>query len=326
MIFPKKLKNGDEIRFIAPAKSMSIFSKEGVEIAIKRLEAMGFKVTFSKHAYECDEFKSSSIASRISDLHDAFVDKNVKAVFTVIGGFNSNQLLDYIDYDLIKKNPKIFCGFSDITALQNSFLKKSGLVTYSGPSFSTFGMKKGFEYIEEYFKKCLFSEESFEVKPSKEWSDDEWYKDQEKRDFIKNKGFLFINEGKAIGTLVGGNLCTLNLLQGTKFMPSLKDSILFIEDDAESTPQHFDRDLQSVIHQPDFKKVKGIVIGRFQKKSNMTDELLIKIIKTKKELAKLPVIANVDFGHTTPLITFPIGGKVKLVANKKEIKLEIIEH
>jgi len=323
---PQKLKEGNEIRVISPARSLAIISQEVRDIALRKLREMGFKITFSKHAEECDEFSSSSIGHRLEDIHEAFSDKNVKGILTTIGGFNSNQLLKYLDYDLIKSNPKILCGYSDITALQNAIFKKVGLVTYSGPHFSTFGMLKGLDYTIEYFKKCVMEKSPFEVKPSKEWSDDEWYKNQEKREFIKNKGFLVINEGKAEGTIIGGNLCTLNLLQGTEFMPSLKNTVLFIEDDEESKPQHFDRDLQSLIHLPDFGGVKGIVIGRFQKASEMTERLLTKIIKTKKELNDIPIIAGVDFGHTTPHITFPIGGKARLLANKDKTKLEILEH
>jgi len=137
---------------------------------------------------------------------------------------------------------------------------------------------------------------------------------------------LVINDGNVSGTIVGANLCTLNLLQGTDFMPRLQDTILFIEDDYESVSHTFDRDLQSLIHQPGFDKVKGIVIGRFQNKSNMTDDLLIKIIKTKQELNNLPVIANADFGHTTPMITFPIGGIVEIKANKNKININILKH
>lgn len=102
-------------------------------------------------------------------------------------------------------------------------------------------------------------------------------------------------------------------------MPDLKNSILFLEEDETSNPLLFDRDLQSIIHLPDFKGVKGIVIGRFQGDSKMTNEKLIKIIKTKAELKNIPVIANVDFCHTSPIITFPIGGEVTIDTNKKSI-------
>ncbi len=325
-LVPKKLKRGDEIRIIAPSTSMGILSEELQKISLGRLTSLGFKVTFGGHIDEMNEFESSPISQRIEDLHAAFLDKNVKAVLTVIGGFNSNQLLRYIDFGVIRKNPKIFCGFSDITALQNAILKKSSLVGYSGPAYVTFGQKKGLEYTLEYFKKCVIEDKPFEVLPSPEFRDERWYKDQEHAHFIKNKGYYVINPGSGVGTIIGGNLCTLNLLQGTDCMPDLKNSIVFIEDDSESKPQNFDRDLQSLIMQEGFEKVQGLVIGRFQKASKMTREKLIRIIKTKKELKDIPVIADADFGHTTPMITFPIGGKVEIRADGINPSIKIIKH
>ena len=329
MIIPNKLKSGDEIRVIAPSRSMSLLSKENIVLAKERLEEQGFNVSFSKYCQESDMFMSSSIESRVEDIHQAFQDQNVKAILTVIGGFNSNQILSYLDYDLIKNNPKILCGYSDITALLNAITAKTGLVTYYGPHFSTWAMKKEFEYNLEYFQKCLIQKEPFEVKPSPTWSDDAWYMDQEKRDLIKNEGFVILNEGKAEGRILGGNLCTFNLLQGTEFMPDLIDSILFIEDDDTAGNLfsiEFDRDLQSLIHQPNFDKVKGIVIGKFQKKVDINIEKLKYIISSKKELANIPIIANVNFGHTNPIITFPIGGRGSLKVKDNQIELKISEH
>lgn len=325
-IFPEKLKKGDLVQVIAPATSLSIISQENREIANQRFAEMGLKIAFGKNVEEVDDFSSSSIESRIEDLHDAFRNPEVKAVFAVIGGFSSNQLLKYIDWDLIKKNPKIFCGYSDITALNNAVFTKTGLVNYSGPAYASFGEKIGFDYTLEYFKKCVFFEDPFEVFPSDEWSDDKWYLDQENRSFDKNNGCLVLNEGEAEGILLGANLCTFNLLQGTEYFPNLENSVLFLEDDELSDAFLFDRDLQSIIHQPGFEKVKGIVIGRFQKASKMTDKFLTKIIKTKKELDKIPVIANADFGHTHSMITFPIGGDVEISAKGNEAKLKILRH
>jgi muramoyltetrapeptide carboxypeptidase len=325
-IFPQKLKKGDTVQVIAPAGSFGIISKECREIAIHRFSRLGLKLIFGKNIEEIDEFNSSSIGSRIEDLHEAFRNPEIKMIFPIIGGFNSNQLLRYIDWDLIRKNPKIFCGYSDITALGNAIYAKTGLVNYSGMAYADFAEKTGYEYTLDYFMKCLFSNESYEIIPSKKWSDDDWYIDQEKRNFLDNPGNLIINEGRTEGTLLGGNLCTLNLLQGTEYMPKLENSILFIEDDYESKDVNFDRDLQSLIHLPGFRGVKGIVIGRFEKASEVTNKKLIKIIKTKKELYDMPIVANVDFGHTQPMITFPIGGKAKLFAEKNNIKIEIVEH
>ena len=326
-MIPKKLKAGDEVRVIAPSRSMTILGDDCKKIATERLEALGLKVTFGKYVMEADEdYLIASAQHRAEDLNEAFKDKNVKAILTVIGGFNSNQILDLIDYEAIKENPKIFCGFSDITALSNSIYAKTGLVTYSGPHYSSFGMLKGFEYELEYFKKMFFSDEEFEVVSSKEWSDDLWFIDQENREFIPNDGMFVINEGKAEGEIVGGNLCTLNLLQGTKYMTNIENKILFLEDDNMAGKiflMEFDRNLQSLIHTPEFKTVKALVLGRAEKDCIMTKEKWIKMIKNKPELQNIPVIAGVDFGHTTPIIAFPIGGKARLEAKDNNIKLFI---
>ena len=326
MIIPEKLKKGDLVRIIAPACSLGIISKENREIANKRFEEMELRISFGKHVEEIDEFNSSNIESRIEDLHDAFADPEVKAIFPVVGGFNSNQLLRYIDWELIRNHPKVFCGYSDITALNNAIYAKTGLVSYSGPCYSTFAEKKNFEYTLEYFKKCIFSRDPFEVKPSEIWSDDSWYMDQEHRNLIRNEGCLVINEGSAEGALLGGNLCTLNLLQGTEYMPSLENSILFLEDDETSKIVDFDRNLQSLIHLSDFGGVKSIVMGRFQKASEATNELIIKMIRTKRELVHIPVIANVDFGHTQSIITFPVGGTVKIEVKDATAKIKVVKH
>jgi len=329
IIIPNKLKKGDEIRVIAPARSLALISEEVKKEATTKLKEQGYKVTFSKNCEEKNILRSSSIESRVEDIHDAFRDKNVKAIFTVIGGFSSNQLLKHLDYNLIRKNPKIICGYSDITALNNAIFSKTGLVTYIGPHFSTWGMKKGFDYILDYFNKCLVEDSSYEITSSEKWSDDAWYLDQDNREFIKNDGLMVINEGSAEGISIGGNLCTLNLLQGTEFMPDIKDSIVFIEDDdltGDYFSPMFERDLQSLIDQLGFDKVKGVVIGRFQKNTDIDIEKLKHIIKTKKELDDVPVIAGMDFGHTYPLFTFPVGGRVKIVAKGQKTMLKITEH
>jgi muramoyltetrapeptide carboxypeptidase LdcA involved in peptidoglycan recycling len=328
-IIPQKLKKGDKVRIVAPSQSMAIISDETRNNAKKRFEEFGLELSFGKHIEEIDDFVSSSIESRIEDLHDAFRDNEIKAIFTAIGGFNCNQLLKYIDWNLIRNNPKIFCGFSDVTVLNNAIYAKTGLVTYSGVHYSTFGQEFYFDHTLDYVKKCLFSDKPFKIIPSENWTDDRWWKDQKDRNPIPNPGWLMINKGKAEGTILGANLCTFNLLQGTEYFPDLENSILFLEDDKmskELAPVEFDRNLQSIIHLSEFKSVRGIVIGRFQKESQMNDEKLIKIIKTKRELDNIPVIANVDFGHTSPIITFPIGGAVKLWSEKGNLRLKIIEH
>lgn len=320
---PARLKAGDEIRVIAPSRSLAIVKGEQRRLAEERLTELGFRVTYGDTALVHDDFYSNSIEDRVADLHAAFKDPNVKGIFTGIGGYNANQLLRYLDYDLIQASPKVICGYSDITAILLAIYKKTGLTTYVGPYFSTFGMKVGLDYTMEHFKKALMEDEEFDLKQSETWSDDPWHLEQEDRNFCPNQGYMIIQEGEAEGTIIGGNLCTINLLHGTEYMPSLKNSILFIEDDEESHPFSFDRDLQSLLHQPDASGIKGMIIGRFQKESGMTDYALHEIIATKQELKGIPIIANANFGHVTPFATIPVGGNASLIVKDGTVTVKI---
>lgn len=323
---PDKLQKGDTVRIVAPSWSLSLIDKDRRELANKELEKMGLVVTFGEHVEETDIFNSSSVESRTEDIHQAFLDPQVKAVLTVIGGYNSNQLLQYLDWDIIKRHPKIFCGFSDIDVLNNAIYAKTGLVTYSGPLYSSFSQKLYFEYTKEYFKKCLMSNQPFILIPNRYWSDDEWYKDQDKRQLVTNEGNTVIHEGEATGIVVGTNLCTINTLQGTEFFPDLEGAILFLEDDYLSPPSAFDRNLQSLVQQKKFATVNGLVFGRFQKKSGMTNDVLRIIIESKRELKNMPIIAGADFGHTDPKATVPIGGIARINAIRQHGTIEFLEH
>ena len=321
-----RLQRGDEVRIVSPAVSLGFIPEDQKQTAGERLESLGLRLSFSRNAEVMDRFDSSPVEARLADLHEAFADPGVRAMLTTLGGYNSNGLLGYLDYDLIRANPKILCGFSDITALATAIYARTGLVTYSEPHFTTFGMKRGIDYTKEYFERCLMREEPFEVLPADHWSDDLWYQDQENRDFVPNPGYEVIHEGEAEGRLLGGHLGTLCLLFGTSFMPDLAGSILLLEDDEEAQPHHFDRELQSLIHQPGFEGVRGIVFGKFQRASNMDNDTQKAIVESKRELDGMPVVAGASFGHTTPQFTFPIGGYGRLHAEEGITRLSIDIH
>lgn len=313
------------IKVVAFSRSLKMICEENISLSTKKLKELGYNVSFSKNCNVCDNFISSSVKSRISDFNDALKEKDVDIILSVLGGYNSNQLLDYIDYDLIKENPKFICGYSDITALLNAIYTKTKITTYLGPNFHSFAMKKGLEGTIDIFQKMV-NNESYSLNDPKIYSSDKWYDNQENRTFIKNKGMYIINEGKAKGIIVGGNLCTFNLLQGTAYMPDLQNKILFLEDDSlvgEEFPYEFDRNIQSLIQQKNFDKVKGIVIGRPQVATKMNITKWKKILCTKSELKKIPIIINANFGHTTPTATIPIGGKCVIDTSKDVDKIII---
>lgn len=322
-ILPQKLRGGDTICIIAPSKSLSTVAKEQRIASERKLKEIGFKVIYGKHVEEIDEFNSSSVASRISDLHEAFLNKSVTCILSAAGGFNSNQLLKHIDWSLIAKNPKIFCGYSDITTLLTAIFTKTGLVTYSSPNFSSFGDPVHSVYSTDYFTKCLMSDEPFAIKPSETWSNSKW---EENWSVHTNEGFWVMQEGECAGQSLGENLITLDLLKGTEYFPKLANSILFLEDDFNNLPHNIDANLEALIIDKRFINIKGIVFGRFQEQSKMTRELLSNMLKTKTELKNIPILANVDFGHTEPKCTIPFGGTVKIQASGDHSLIQILEH
>ncbi len=327
MRIPDKLQRGDGVRVLTPARTIKLpfITQAAIDIALKRFDSMGLKVSFGKHIEETNHFSSSSVESRISDLHDAFEDPSVKLILTVIGGYNSAEMLDYIDYKLIKKNPKALCGYSDITAILNGIHRKTDIVTYYGLHFFDFGELEGFDYSLDYFKKCIFDRPPFEVRPSEKWSNDKWANCQNDREFIENTGFSIINEGQVEGTILGGNLVTFCGISGTPYSPKFKNTILFLEEDEEEHLLSFVRNLTSLTSRKDFSEVKAIVFGRFQPESKITKTDILEVVKNNEKLQGMPMIMGVDFGHTSPRITIPIGGTCNLEATKNP-KLRILAH
>lgn len=328
-LVPPRLKSGDTVCVIAPSLSLSYYMVKAIQNeAVKNLHNLGLKVTYGRNARNKDIFQSSSIKERVSDFHEALRDSSVKLILAAIGGYNSNQLLEAIDYRLVMKYPKIIMSHSDGIALLWAIYSQTGLITYSGPTFYAFGEKTEFSYTRQYVQKALFSGIPYRIFPSLTWTSDHVTSNQSKRKFVSNNGYWVIQKGKAQGIILGDNLCTLQLLQGTKYWPSLKESVLFLEDDG-FTGRHileeFERNLESLTQQKNFQSVRGIVIGRFNKRSGITKELLTDVIKSKKSINNLPIVANVDFGHTSPRITLPIGGTVSLEVGS-DVTIEIVNH
>lgn len=306
-----KLNYSDEIRVIAPSRNLTEVWHVAHHHAVDFWTNEGFNLTFSKNSREVGKFHSSSIASRIEDIHEAFCDPNVKMIITCLGGFNANQLLRHLDYDLIAKNPKILCGYSDITALLNAIYAKTGLVTYHGPHYSTFGFDKDTVYTRNAFMDCVMNNKPFTVSPSE----------------TAGK-YHTIQEGACEGTIIGGNLCTLNLLQGTPYMPDISNKVLFLEDDnimGDYFCYEFDRNLESLLQVEGADTIKGIIFGRFDESCGLTAETITDIIKDKVS-PYIPVVFGVDFGHVFPIITFPIGGTVRIHANENNTEVIVVTH
>ena len=315
-----------EVRLIAPSLSLSLKDKAKIVKAEKYFKSLGYTLTIGKYVFQKDNyFGCSSIENRVADLMDAFLDKNVEIILCANGGYNVNQILPYIDYKKVQQNPKILIGYSDITALLIAIMKKTTLTTYYGPMLDGFSSDN--EYTLKYFEKILEKKDFF-ITSSKEIYDYQKINGKIKEVTIKNNGMIPIQEGKAIGKIIGGNLCTLNLLQGTEYMPDLNNSILFLEDDADDYGNdvfllEFDRNLESLLQLSNCN-IKGIVFGRFQLCSNMNLDKLKALIRNKSKLKDIPIVYGADFGHTNPMFTLPLGAYCQLEIKKSNIIIKII--
>ena len=315
-----------EVRLIAPSMSLSEKDKAKIIKAGKYFKSLGYTLTIGKFVFDKDPYLGcSSIENRVADLMDAFLDKNVEIILCANGGYNVNQILPYIDYKKIKQNPKILIGYSDITALLIAIMKKANLTTYYGPMLDGFSSDN--EYTLKYFEKIL-KDKDFTINSSPKIYDYKKINGKIKEITIKNDGMIPIQNGKSFGKIIGGNLCTMNLLQGTEYMPDLNNSILFLEDDADDLENdvfllEFDRNLESLLQLPNCK-IKGIVFGRFQLCSNMNIDKLKAIIANKKKLKNIPIVYGADFGHTNPMFTIPIGTYCNLDIKSGAITIKIV--
>ena len=315
----KKLQKGMHIRVLSPSSSIErVGGFEANRDAKEMLEQLGFKVSFSKHYFENDILGSTSIQSRVDDLHEAFLDPTVDVILATIGGFNSNELLPYLDYELIAKHPKIICGYSDTTAILNAIYARTGMLTYMGPSYTSFKMKELQEYQTESWLKAL-SHTHYELTPSEKWGSNAWYLPDATLTFQPTVWKVY-NHGKATAIAIGGNVSTFSLLRGTTYAPTPEDYAIFIEKSEDGDYYEFDRNLAALLQA--YPNPKAVLIGRFPKECCMTEELLLYILDKYPVLKQIPVMYDLDFAHTQPLFTITIGAKVTVDTEKMSIKID----
>ncbi|MDQ2933077.1 MAG: LD-carboxypeptidase [bacterium] len=324
---PQKLKNGDTIAFISPSAGLAPFAMHRIEAAVSFFEGQGYKVKIGKHALKNDGYVSASIQERVDDIHAAFRDPEISCIITTIGGNHSNQLLQYIDWEMIKKNPKIFIGYSDVSVLHYGLQTQAELQTYYGPCVMTqFGENpEVFEYTWKSFNEVLVGEaETISVLASDFWTDDatkNWF---EKEDLIsarqkkQNSGYVWIREGTAQGYITGGCVPSINHLLGTKFWIDPKDSIFFIDipEGHELVKGLSLSDLDSYFADLSnagvFDVIRGLIVGRPYNYSEDEFKNMIEIIKRYTGHKKYPILANANIGHADPIITLPYGSEAIL--------------
>ena len=304
---PKRLKAGDTIGLIAPG---SAFSEEAYERTIENIESLGLNYKNAQNLFKSYGYVAGTDKERIDDIHEMFADKEVDAIWCVRGGYGTTRIIENLDYKLIKNNPKIIVGYSDITALLQAIHVSTGLITFHGPV----GASELKPYTLEQFRKVLFE--------NKEKLRIPIYKNEDSEDtaFIPS----IIVKGKMRGELIGGNLSLLSSLSGTKYNLNLKDKIVFIEDVGEK-PYRIDRMLTQLINSTDISKSAGILLGIFNdcdvKPGTEGTLRLMDTLKDRLEPLGVPVFYGFSFGHIKNMCTLPVGIEAEFDMGNKELVL-----
>jgi muramoyltetrapeptide carboxypeptidase len=310
VIKPTRLRKGDLISIISPASAPLDASK--VHHGVKYFESLGYRVTISKNVFNVRGYLAGTDEERAEDLNQAFADKNVKAIICSRGGYGTPRILDKIDYGTIKQNPKIFVGYSDITALQLAILKKTGLVTFSGPMMAVeFGVEVGKKidpFTEEKFFDVVTSHKNVGVVKSH-------------RDYRLS----FQGKKKSKGRLLGGNLSMITSILGSEYAPDFSNSILLLEEVSEE-PYSIDRMLTQLRLAGVLQNISGLALGQF---TNCAPEEPDKPYRTLEQIFKEDLfsqgkaaVANIPYGHLPVKMTLPIGVLVSIDPVKKKFSID----
>lgn len=280
LIKPKKLEKGDTISIIAP--SGGVESDENLLRATAYLKSLGYNVKWGKNVLKTNKYLAGTDNERLEDLHNAFKDNGINAIIALRGGYGAIRLINKIDYNLIKQNPKIFAGYSDITGLSAMLLKHSGLITYSAPMINgDFGIKSKDKFTIDNFFKTVATTEKQEIKAQ-----------------------TILKEGKASGITFGGNLATLVSLCGLDFIPNQK--FIFFAEDLNEPVYKLDKMFTQLLNIEEFRKnISGIVFGEFLDIDN--DEWLNSLQKEIVQELKVPAISGLKITHAREKLTIPIG-------------------
>lgn len=321
-IYPPKLSKGDKIGVIATSTPITILEEKQIKQGYSYLESKGFTVVEHPQCRRKIDYTAGTIKERVQAIHQLVKDKEIKCIMAFWGGLNTNQILDYLDFNLIKTYPKIFVGYSDTCALLQAITNKTGVVTYMGPGVITFAKPEPFDYTWKYFSKMGIEKEAIvEIKDSKIFADDLYFlrKDNDHRIIQKNLGRKIFREGKAQGEVVACNLSTLLVLLGTDYFPLLKDKIFFIEEAEDLDCRWIHRFMLQLKQIGAFNLIKGLVIGKFMTASNISESQLLKILAEVTNKIEIPVVYDANFGHTDPIFTIPNGGRCKIDTFSKSI-------
>lgn len=316
---PDPLKIGDKIGIISPSWCGLKYFPHRFERGIEFLKSIGLKPIISpKHPVTVKETFGNA-NDRATDVNNFFSDPEIKAIFVTIGGVYCNEILPFIDYKLAKNNPKIVIGYSDATSLLLSLYQKSDLVTFYGPMVMTQFAEYPtiLKYTLDYFNKAVFSKNPIsQIVSSTSWTDErlDWgIKSDITRPRRTKKGtWEWLKKGQAKGIILGGCFNTISRLKGTDYLPSFDNTILFWEIPEDVKPKYIEMMLTDLLLSDTFLKIKGMIIGRPSQYSKTENIEFNNIILKTFEEYNFPILSNVNFGHTDPILTIPEGTDAEL--------------
>lgn len=299
------------------------------ERGVKYLESKGFEVINGRLYGQQDSYRSGTIKERAEEFNQLLYDDHVQILMASIGGNNTNSILPYIDYEYLKKHPKVIIGYSDVTALLLAIYAKTGLVTFYGPAAAaSFGELPPFvDWTFNHFNALIKGTLSFPYTYEKPefWTDEyiNWSEQSRSKEPYHND-WICVTPGVCRGRLIGGNLNTMEGFWGTEYMPEIKTGdILFIEDSLKDACT-IERSFSLLKLAGVFEKAGGIILGKHEKfDDNGTGRRPYEILLEVMGNTKIPILADFDCCHTHPMLTVPIGCEVMLdAANKKVILME----
>jgi muramoyltetrapeptide carboxypeptidase len=329
-ILPRRLVKGDTIGIVSPASPFPVWFPRRFARSVSNLESKGYKVKLGAHVRDKLGHKAGSKEDRLADLHEMYRDKSVKLLMTTLGGYNSNELLDDLDCDLVRQNPKGLIGYSDITTLHLAIHARTGLVSFYGPHLmSQFGEYPDvLPYTLECFEKVVCqTRPAGRIEPSKVWTEERLEYDQEDnrpRSMKTTAGWKSLKPGHASGPLIGGEISTLVIQNDTQYMPSVDGAVFFWEDYG-SSPAWVDRYLANLRTKDVFERIKGMLVGRTRTagfEPTSTGYGLDNIILDNTKGYDFPIMINMDFGHTDPMMTLPIGIRATMRAEEGYLSID----
>ena len=325
-----RLRRGDTIGIISPSYPAAGMFPHRVERGIAQIEALGYHAKLGRHALGVSGFVSDSPENRVSDLHELFLDPSVHLILAAIGGDHSCHLLPLLDLDIVRRNRKPLVGYSDVTVLNVAIWSATGLVTFNGPALLTdFADNPGMlEYAKAGFLKAVADAAPIgRITPAASWTEEfmDWNTkaDLERpRALAPSDGWRWLKSGTGEGVLIGGCLESLQHLRGTSFWPDWTDAILFFETSEEKpSPGKVDGILMDYENMGVLDRLQGMIVGRPMSYSNEEKAELREVILDRTRRYRFPIITDMDFGHTAPQFTLPVGCRARIQSDSQTFEI-----